>query len=437
MGTVTMKRKNIPLSENLSTLFEAEVGVGQTGIPDWLAEERDVCRGMVLANGLPGQGLEQWKYTNVAALNEVDWELPSKTLDTNQPVADESDPNVIHLTLINGQYLEADKNDIPEGLEVRALSNPASIDCIKPVLQRTNYRLESIFTLMNRALWTDGLCIQTAAETNVRLHIHLVYGGAGRSPVISAPRVYIKTGEHSQVELTLTQWNRDKAPTFGTACIDLDLDAGSKVTYAHEQRLNPVSYQFTTTRTNIARDACIYALDLATGAALSRHDLTASLQESGSEAHMNGIYLLRDRQTSDFHTVIEHRKPYCNSRQIYKGVLDDHAHAVFNGLVEVHPGAMGTDGYQLNRTLLRSPQAVVDTKPELQIHNDDVKCSHGATVGQLDPLELFYLQSRCIPTEEAKAILSRAFVVDLIHQQPSEYQQNRLHKSVHDFFNQA
>ncbi len=429
-----MKRKNIPLSDNLSSLFEAEVGVGSTGLPDWLAEERHVCRGIVLANGLPGQGQEQWKYTNVAGLNQMEWALPGKTVDEHDPAIKPSGENVTHLTLLNGHYLQVDEKDMPEGLDVRALSNPANMDCIKPVLQRTNYRRESIFTLMNRALWSDGLCMQVTPEANLRLHIHLVYGGMGRSPVMSAPRVYIKAGEHSQLELTLTQWNRDKVPSFGTACVDLDLAPGSKVTYAHEQRLHAKSYQFTTTRLNVAKDACVYALDLATGAALSRHDLTATLQESGSEAHLNGIYLLRDRQTSDFHTVIEHRKPYCNSRQVYKGVLDDHAHAVFNGLVEVHPGAMGTDGYQLNKTLLRSQNAVIDTKPELQIHNDDVKCSHGATVGQLDPLELFYLQSRCIPTDEAKAMLSRAFVVDLIHQQPSEYQQTRLQQAVKAFF---
>ena len=433
-----MKRKYIPLSDDLSGLFQNEPDQAVSGIPTWLSEERDACRSMILEHGLPCQGLEPWKYTNVAGLNQFNWVLPPNEVSSGDPAqAQQQEAGTLHLTLMNGSYLPIEQEEIPAGIQVRSLSNPADLDCIKPVLQRTNYRLESIFTLMNRALWHDGLCINIDSETKSRIHLHLIYGGKGRSPIVSAPRVYIKAGQHSELELTITQWNKDKIPSLGTACIDLDLAAGAKVVYAHEQRLNEKAYQFTTTRVNLARDACVHALDVALGAALSRHDLTASLQESGSEAHMNGIYLLRDRQTADFHTVIEHRKPHCNSRQVYKGVLDDHAHAVFNGLVEVHPGAMGTDGYQLNRTLLRSPHAVIDTKPELQIHNDDVKCSHGATVGQLDPMELFYLQSRCIPTSEAKAMLSRAFVVDLIHQQPSEYQQKRLQQAVEAFFDQT
>ena len=431
-----MKRKDLPLSDHFQTLFQTEPALGIGGLPVWLAEEREVCRNMVRLHGLPGQGREQWKYTDVSCLNQTAWALPSKVPSFEKTKIDQTN-NVCHVTILNGSYLPLRETDIPEGIHIRPLSDPANLDCIKPVLQRTNYRLESIFSVMNRALWHDGLCIQIAPETKATLHVNLIYSGSERSAILSAPRLYIKAEHHSELELTVSQWNNDTESSLGTACLDMDLMAGAKIIYSHEQQLNTKSHQFTTTRINVARDASLYAIDVALGAALSRHDLTVSLQETGSEAHLNGMYLLRDRQTTDFHTVIEHRQPHCSSRQVYKGVLDDHAHAVFNGLVEVHPGAMGTDGYQLNRTLLRSPHAVIDTKPELQIHNDDVKCSHGATVGQLDPMELFYLQSRCIPTHEAKAILSRAFVVDLIHQQPSTYQQKRLQTAVEDFFDQT
>jgi len=436
MGAATMKRKDLPLSDHLQGLFQREPELGMPGQPEWLAEEREVCRNMVLSHGLPGQGREQWKYTDVSRINQTMWTLPSETPSWDDPKT-QDDGGICHLTILNGSYLALPETNIPKGIKIRSLSNPANLDCIKPVLQRTNYRLESIFSVMNRVLWHDGLCIHIAPETKATLHVNLVYSGIGRAAVLSAPRVYIKVESHSELDLTVSQWNNDHEPSLGTACLDMDLMPGAKVVYNHEQLLNTKSHQFTTTRANVARDAALFAIDVALGASLSRHDLTVSLQESGSEAHLNGIYLLRDKQLADFHTVIEHRQPHCSSRQVYKGVLDDHAHAVFNGLVEVHPGAMGTDGYQLNRTLLRSPHAVIDTKPELQIHNDDVKCSHGATVGQLDPMELFYLQSRCIPTSEAKAILSRAFVVDLIHQQPSMYQQKRLQQAVEAFFDHA
>ena len=431
-----MKRKDIPLNENVRLLLQAEPPLANRDAPAWLAEERDLCRDAICTHGLPGQGREAWKYTDVSAVQKIDWELPQEAPSTPPPSYREhdTDPTVIHLTLLNGSYLPIDDKACPATVTIRALSNPANLHYIKPVLQRTNYRLESIFSVLNRAIWHDGLCIDIAPEAQVKLHLHLVYSGLGQSPILSAPRIYIKAGQHCQAEITVSQSNRDEQASFGTACMDIDLAAGAKVTYAHEQFLHTTAYQFTTTRISLARDASLHAIEAALGANLSRHDLTVSLQEAGSEATINGIYLLRDRQTTDFHTLIEHRQPHSKSRQVYKGVLDDHAHAVFNGLVEVHPGAMGTDGYQLNRTLLRSKQARIDTKPELQIHNDDVRCSHGATIGQLDPLELFYLQSRGIPSEHARSMLSRAFVVDLIHQQPSQYQQQRMHQAVATFF---
>jgi Fe-S cluster assembly protein SufD len=438
MGAAGMKRKEIPLSENLKDVLIAEPHLDLDGAPEWLSEEREQCRKQLLERSLPGQGLEAWKYTDVSALTSIDWQLPlhkPDAADCSQVAPSTADNQTLHVTLLNGSYIPLEESAMPEGIKIRQLANGANLDSVKPVLQRTNYRMESFFAVLNRAIWHDGVYIRIAPETRINLHIHLAYGGIGHTAVLSAPRVYIKAGEHSEASITLSQWNRNPNPSFGTACVDIDVSAGAHVTYTHDQQLNTEAFQFTTTRIGVGCDATLHAIDLASGAVLSRHDLSVSLQESGSEAHLNGIYLLRDRQTADFHTLIEHRKPHGNSRQVYKGVLDDHAHAVFNGLVEVHPGASGTDGYQLNRTLLRSPHAVIDTKPELQIHNDDVKCSHGANIGQLDPMELFYLQSRSIPTDLAKAILSRAFVADLVHQQPSPYQQKRLHDAVEAYFN--
>jgi Fe-S cluster assembly protein SufD len=431
-----MKMRNVPLSENLTDVLRAGGPLTTREAPAWLTEEQDVCRRMFLEQGLPGRGREPWKYTDVAIINTEEWTLAGSRHQEHSlsDTARSQHDAILTLTILNGSYLPVSQKDLPAGMEVHALSDPAHLHGIKPILQRTNYRLESPFTILNRALWHDGICIHAEPETKAALHIQLVYGDPGQKPLLSAPRVYIKAGAHSELEVTVSQWSRDQQPSFGTACLDLDIAAGARVTFAHEQKLNMAACQFTTTRVSVGRDATFHAMDLAVGAALARHDLSVYLQESGSETTLNGIYLLKNRQVTDFHTIIEHRQPHCRSRQVYKGVLDDHAHAIFNGLVEVHPGAMGTDGYQLNRTLMRSPHAVIDTKPELQIHNDDVRCSHGATIGQIDPLELFYLQSRSIPTELAKAMLSQAFVTDLIRQQPSHAQQKHLDHAVEAFF---
>jgi Fe-S cluster assembly protein SufD len=437
MGPKYMKRKQTPLNDNLRQLLQDEPPLAFTGIPDWLVEERNMCRKRILENGLPAPGLEDWKYTDVSVIQSQDWLVPQQRPEETEirlPVPDNCAEETIHLTILNGSLLPVDQTSVPDGINIRALSDPVNVDSIKPLLRRTNYRMESIFSVLNRALWHDGVSIHIQPETKASLHVHFVFEGHGRSSVLSAPRLFVHAGHHSQVDLTVSQWNRDKKASLGTANIDLDLDAGATMSYAHVQQLNHLSYQFTTSRINLDKDASIHALDASLGSALARHDLTMSLEAPGSNGVLNGIYLLRDKQTSDFHTKIEHRKPNCSSRQVYKGVLEDHAHAVFNGLVEVHPGASGTDGYQLNRTLLRSPHAVIDTKPELQILNDDVRCSHGATIGQIDPLQLFYLQSRAIPTELAITMLSKAFILDLVEQQPATYQQNIMYQSVEKYF---
>ncbi len=427
-----MKKPDHTLSQALSSLLGSSLVPLEPQEPVWLQEEREVCRQLLLTNGLPGRGREAWRYTDVAPVNRINWVLPAPTSPASGAPCDKTLAADLNLVCHNGYFLPPDQHGLT-GLDVAIVGITGNYNRIHPVLSRTNFRMESPFTVLNRALWPTAACIQIPPESTLSIHVQLLYGDE-EIPLLSAPRLHVKLGHHSNVDLSVTHASSGSAPSLGTANIDIDLGTGARLTYLHEQALHPEAMQFTTTRINLARDASLHALDVAMGSSLSRHELTSSLQESGADAILNGIYLLNGKQTTDFHTVIEHRQPNARSRQVYKGVLDDQAHAIFNGLVEVHPGASGTDGYQMNRTLLRSKKAVIDTKPELQIHNDDVKCSHGATIGQIDPLELFYLHSRGIAPDEARAILARAFVADIIHQHPSEPQRKHMSALVTRFF---
>jgi len=206
------------------------------------------------------------------------------------------------------------------------------------------------------------------------------------------------------------------------ACLHLprvmvSADSESNLAISQAQLLNTQSWQLATSRVELQRDAHVAHLEAGLGAALARHDLTAVLLESGARVELNGLYALDGKRHADFHTLIEHRQPNCSSRQVYKGILAGKAAGVFNGAVRVFPGASGTDGYQLNKALLMSREAQMFSKPELLIDNDDVKCSHGATIGQINPQELFYLQSRGIPEAQARHMLARGFVEDIMFQQ--------------------
>ena len=169
-----------------------------------------------------------------------------------------------------------------------------------------------------------------------------------------------------------------------------------------------------TVQVSQARDSHYVSFSLATGAALSRSNIYTRLDGAGSGATLNGLYMIEDDQVSDHQTEIIHAQPNCFSRELYKGVLDGRSHGVFNGKVYVHPVAQKTDGKQTNKTLLLSPNAQVDTKPQLEIFADDVKCTHGATIGQIDQTALFYLKSRGIDNNLARRLLTYAFAADVL-----------------------
>ncbi|MDY0144378.1 MAG: Fe-S cluster assembly protein SufD [Kiritimatiellia bacterium] len=406
-----MKTRFVPLGESYKALFAACSAGTQ---PDWLAVRRKGAIDRLRRDGLPTRQVEVWKYTDISPLAERALVLPARinsrsALPPNLPFWHEDDLNIV---FVDGQFSPEQSSAVQsDEIQVVRLNDLATNPETAP-----SDMLAS--ALMNAAFRRDGVLVRIPAHCQLERRIHFVLLHASKTPdAILAPWLAVVAEESAEARIAITALSISESPCLHVPRVFVSAAAGAQLAVSQSQLMNDQSWQLGTTRIEQHRDSRVTHLEAAVGAALARHDLAAVLLESGAEVELNGLYVQRNHRHVDFHTWIEHRQPNCRSRQVYKGIVDDHAAAVFNGAVRVHPGASGTDGYQLNRTLLMSRDAQVFSKPELLIDNDDVKCSHGATIGQISAQELFYLQSRGIPEAQARHMLSRAFVEDVLFRQ--------------------
>jgi Fe-S cluster assembly protein SufD len=236
----------------------------------------------------------------------------------------------------------------------------------------------------------------------------------GADEAAAFPRVLVVAGRDSRLDVIETYASLGDGEYLTAAVIEIFVGEGARVTHCKVQDEAGSAFHVASTRAEVSNDGA-YDLTTATlGARLSRHEVEVALVGPGAACRVDGLYIVGDGQHADTHSLIDHREPNCASRQNYKGILDGRSRAVFNGRVFVHEGARGTDAQQSNKNLLLSPDARVDTKPQLEIFNDDVKCSHGATVGQLEEEELFYLLSRGLHPDLARNLLTYGFAEEIV-----------------------
>jgi len=228
------------------------------------------------------------------------------------------------------------------------------------------------------------------------------------------PRVLVVAERDSRLDLIESYGATGEAAYFTDAVVEVFVGEGAVVTHYKVQGESGGAFHVASTRAELARSASYDLTTVTLGARLSRHNIEVRLDSEGAECRVDGLYIVGTGQHTDTHSLIDHQKPHCTSRQNYKGILDGKSRAVFNGRVFVHEGAHGTDAEQSNKNLLLSSDARVDTKPQLEIFNDDVKCAHGATVGQLEEEELFYLLSRGLHADLARNLLSYGFAEEIV-----------------------
>lgn len=387
--------------------------------PVWLEKHRYDARQLWIDSPLPTRKTELWKYTSTIALQQTYSAAPP--IDEGAEINLGSIPAVgaLRLVFVNG-YFCATRSDmaLPEGLRVIRFSE-ADDHQAAFIAQRLGSALPEHghpFLPLNQAGINDGLLVDVAPNTRVEQPIQLVWlTTAGSAPFVVQPRVLVTLGE--QAEATLIEHFADAAaqPSLTNAVTEMLLSSGSTLDYYRLNFEAGHALHIGGVHGRLGRDATLTSFCLGLGADMKRVDFVANLAEPGAHAQLDGIYLPRGKEHIDYHTVLEHAAPHCTSTETFRGVIADRSRAVFNGRIHIHPNAQKTSAELSNKNLLTSNEAEVNTKPELEIYADDVKCAHGATVSQLNDMAVHYLMSRGISKAEAEVMLSFGFVNEVLN----------------------
>ena len=274
---------------------------------------------------------------------------------------------------------------------------------------------EHALTALNTGMMRDGVVVLAPKDVVSETPIHILHvADAAAATIATFPRTLIIAERSAKVTVLESFVGLTDVAYFTNHVAEVVVGENATVLHTKIQRESDLATHVSTTEVHQARDSHYVNFSMAVGSKLSRTNVYTVLDGENCGATLNGLYLGKGTQHTDHQTRIEHAQPNCFSRELYKGVLDNASHAVFNGKVYVHPVAQKTDGKQSNHTLLLSPDARIDTKPQLEIFADDVKCTHGATVGRMDEAGLFYMKSRGVPAETARRLLTYAFAADVL-----------------------
>ena len=375
--------------------------------------------------GFPTTKHEHWRFTNVAPIAGTPFvlapqaEVPAAVLAPYQ-LASVPGPRLV---FVNGRYVaqRSAVSDLPAGLEVRSLAEALATDAgaLEPRLGQVAAFDHKAFTALNTALLYDGAVVRVSANTVVESPVHLLFVSTGAdshaATAMSHPRVLVEAEENSQIRIVESYAGAEDARYFANGVTEVVAGPNAVVDHYKLLRDSVRAFHIASMQVQLARSANFSSHSITLGGALVRNDVDAVLTGEGIECTLNGLYLANGRRLVDNHTTIHHARPHCASHELYKGIIDDQAHAVFNGKIVVAIDAQKTDAKQTNKALLLSEDAQINTKPELEIFADDVKCTHGATVGQLDDEALFYLRSRGIGIDQARSVLIHAFASDLLN----------------------
>jgi Fe-S cluster assembly protein SufD len=389
--------------------------------PEWLSDLRRRGFDRFSTLGFPTMRDEDWHYTSVAPIAEASFTLPPAVARFSEATLA---PYLINdewprLVFLNGRYAPGLSHfgDVPVEVEITTLRE--GVRAREPEIRDTLATLASMernaFAALNTAFISDGVVVRVPGDVALAAPIHVVWlSDAGSRHIMTHPRMLVTVGPHGRAAIVETFAGMPDAMYFTNAVTELRLESGARVEHYKVQRESADAFHVGTTQALQARDSVLHAFSFAEGARLSRSNVYTTLAGPGAEGRLNGLYLLAGSQHCDHQTFVHHAAEQCASRELYKGIIDDTAHGVFNGKVLVDPIAQKTDGKQTNHALLLSERAKIDTKPQLEIFADDVKCTHGATVGRLDANLLFYLKSRGIGRDTARALLTYAFAAEVL-----------------------
>ncbi|HWX20957.1 MAG TPA: Fe-S cluster assembly protein SufD [Candidatus Binatia bacterium] len=412
------------LTENEPRLEEFERFEHEARQPAWIFPLRKAGIARFAELGFPALKDEDWRFTNVAPIAK----LPFKPLfeasgngltrETLNELTFSRLPGA-HLVFVNGHFIESLSSAIPQAQGVTVTSLAAALNSHSSLLEQHLGRYASgadnTFTSLNTAFFQDGAFIHVPAGRVVETPIHLLFiSTAKEDGATSHPRNLVLVDKGARATLVENYACAIQGAYFTNAVTELVLGEGAVVEHCKFQDESLSAFHMAAIHAHLGRGCNFISHSVATGAKLSRNNIRTTLAGEGVECVLNGLYLTRGDQLADHHMVVDHAQPHCNSHEYYNGILDGRSKGVFHGRILVRQPAQKTDAKQTNKNLLLSEEATIDTKPQLEIYADDVKCTHGATIGQLNDESIFYLRTRGIDSETARRMLIHAFAGEII-----------------------
>jgi Fe-S cluster assembly protein SufD len=412
-GAAVAERNDFYLSEH--DRFMA----GRASDPAWLRDLRG--RGLVrfAERGFPTTRDEEWRFTNVAPIAETPWALaPAVAPGVDPLIRDVVFDAAIRIVVINGRFVPELSRISDSPVQAGSLAGAIAGDGVGIEQQLGALEMDGRpFVALNTAFLDDGALVVIPAGAILRDAIHIIVATLpGSGPVVAHPRILVSVGASAQATIVETYVGAEGVPYLTNAVTEVELGENAVVEHYKDQREPTTAHHVATMHVRLARSSNFASQSFAFGGGIVRNDIIAVLGGEGGECTLNGLYFSDAKRLVDNHTLIDHATPHCASHELYKGILAGKARAVFNGKIVVRQDAQKTDAKQTNRALLLSDEAQINTKPQLEIFADDVKCTHGAAIGQLDEEALFYLRARGLTALEARDLLIHAFAGEILNE---------------------
>lgn len=410
-----------PVADGLDTYLAEHArfmrGRGEVA-PSWLKALRDNARDQFERTGFPTTRQEDWRFTNVAAIATTPFRLPEGTpTNASAVVARVAVPGAVRLVLLNGRFAPelSDLTMVPVGLKIGSLA--AAIAQGAPecaALGKVALVDGKPFVALNTAFLEDGALVSVRKGAVIETPVHLVIITGGTGKTMTHPRVLMVAGAGSRSNIAVSILTGPGDTHFTNLVLEASVGEQAIVDCCLDQRGTDASCLVSDLHVIGERDSTFRLRTVTLGGRLVRNDATAVLGGAGAHVDLDGCYLADGASLVDNHTTIDHAQPHCTSHELYKGILDGKARAVFNGRIIVRLDAQKTDSKQTNRALLLSDEATINSNPQLEIFADDVKCTHGAAVGQLDDEALFYLRARGLTEKDARDMLIHAYAGEVL-----------------------
>jgi Fe-S cluster assembly protein SufD len=424
----------------LASFAKDEKAFARSG-PVWLQELRRAAIRRFEALGFPTLRDEAWRFTSVEAIAKTPFERPEPAAGAEREAVPEAlrerlfdGLGAVRIAFIDGFYSrELSSRRLESGVVVSSLKEAleTSPGLVQAALASRARFENHAFVALNTAFLEDGAFVHVPDGMVVEELIHILHlSSRSARPRVTHPRTLVLAGRGSQAVLVESYAGAEEGAAFTNAVTEIAAGEGAVLHHTRIQEEGLEAFHISTQAVHLERSSNYRSISISLGGALVRNDVEAVLDGEGVDCVLDGLYVATGRQHIDNFTRIEHARPHCHSWELYKGILDDAARAVFCGKIHVHQDAQKTDAKQSNRNLLLSPDAVVNTKPQLEIFADDVKCTHGATIGQIDEEAVFYLRSRGLDRTAARQLLTHAFAAEILGEVRPQALRKRLDEAI-------